>query len=84
MGQRQWHRGDRRADYRRENYGRGADPPRDDRGGYDSYDERRSQGRDYGQGRGWYGNPREHAEAARERWQESHSRAAKLGWPRQH
>lgn len=95
----QWQEDDR---YReRENYGRGAEPPRDDRGrflsegengdyyggrGYgerdygdarggrgrgNDYDDRGLRGREYGRGSGWYGDPQGHAEAARERWQES-------------
>ena len=53
--------GDRRGGYAR---GGGRD--------YDDYEDRGgSRGRSSGQGRGWFGDSRGHAEAARERWQES-------------
>src|SRR4029079_9376160 len=39
------------------------------RGGYE--DDRGSRGRADHQGRGWFGDPEGHAEAARERWDES-------------
>jgi hypothetical protein len=66
-----------RGDYGRDEQqggGRGRDESSDDehRGGRgNDYDDRGSRGRDYGRGSGWYGDPQGHAEAARERWQES-------------
>jgi len=61
----------------RDEYGRFTSDDDDHRGGFsrggrhDADNERVSRGRESGQGRGWFGDPRGHAEAARERWQES-------------
>jgi len=52
----------------RDEYGRFSSDDDHRRGRGNDYDDR---GREYGRGSGWYGDPQGHAEAARERWQES-------------
>jgi hypothetical protein len=71
FGRGDYGRNERSGGRERDEYGRFSSDD-DDRGGRgNEYDDRGSRGREYGRASGWYGDPQGHAEAARERWQQS-------------